>query len=338
MTFPFTPADPEPDPFQRPDAMPPPPMPAWADPATAPAAPPRRHRRPGPRPGAARPGVRHGAHRLAAERHARRGRHRLRRHVAASGPGRHDAGHGHGPHDEHDHRPGAGPDRGDCRGAEVRRHDHDRRQHDRGLLAVRSADGRRRLGRHPHRQRLHPHQSSRRRGRADPERGAPGRHDLRREAHRALRRHRSRAHQGRRDRPHARPHLRLGRGRRRSDDARDRQPARDVHRDGHPRDPLRRRPRGHRDRRAHPPRDDPHRPDPDGRGDQPRQLRRSAARRERRRHRHQHRRRGRAPKAWASRSRSTTPRTSFPRQRRASGPDRPAHNGHRSVSPSPDSR
>ena len=35
MTFPFTPADPEPDPFKRPDAMPPPPIPAWADPTVA---------------------------------------------------------------------------------------------------------------------------------------------------------------------------------------------------------------------------------------------------------------------------------------------------------------
>jgi serine protease Do len=41
MTFPFTPADPEPDLSQRPGAVPPlaPPMPAWAEPSTAPAAP-----------------------------------------------------------------------------------------------------------------------------------------------------------------------------------------------------------------------------------------------------------------------------------------------------------
>jgi serine protease Do len=53
MTYPFTPADPESDPLQRPGAVPPPPMPVWADPATAPTAapsptavrPPERERR-----------------------------------------------------------------------------------------------------------------------------------------------------------------------------------------------------------------------------------------------------------------------------------------------------
>ncbi len=205
-----------------------------------------------------------------------------------------------------DDRPEHRPHR-DRRGvAALGRHDHGRRHLDRRVLAVRGADPRGRIRDRADGERLHPDQPPRGREQHEPHRRARGRDAIAGDARRAGDRQRPRARQGGRHRPHARPHRRLVRGRGGPDRDRDREPARDLHGDGHPGDRVRARPRGHRQGRRHRPPDDAPRPAPDRRRDQPRQQRRPAARRERRGHRHQHGGRVERARASASRSRSTT--------------------------------
>ena len=89
--------------------------------------------------------------------------------------------------------------------------------------------------------------------------------------------------------PDAGDHRRLGRDRGRRDRRRDRQPAGHLHRDRDPRHRVRPRTDHHGPGRDDRSPGDADRPDPDRRGDQPRQQRRPAARCHGRRHRHQHR-------------------------------------------------
>ena len=147
-------------------------------------------------------------------------------------------------------------------------------------VAVLGAGDGRRLRRHPHGRWLHPHEQARRRGQLLADGRAVGRHgvpgDDRQRAAGQRPRARSRSRRPAWSPPRsATPHAP---GRRDGD--RDRQPARDLHRDRDEGHHLGDRPRHHRHGRGDGPADATPRPDPDRRGDQPRQQRRPAARRD----------------------------------------------------------